>query len=316
MKFFLLFFGLLAFTSCNLNNNLSRKGSFFAIVIHGGAGSYNLTAESELEYRWKLSEALDSGFAVLQNGGTSIDAVESAILVLEESPLFNAGRGSVLNEDGIVEMDASIMEGKELKAGAVAGIKSFRHPIRIARLVMEKTPHILLAGDGAERFALQAGLKPIPIDSLITPKSLQEWKNKKNFRNGTVGAVAIDMYGNIAAGTSTGGMMMKKTGRVGDSPIIGAGTYANNNTCGISCTGWGEYFIKQAAAFQVSILMELKSYSLEKAIKKVLNTIKSMGATGGIIGIDKYGNIVTDFTTDAMPHAFKTSKGEHQIRIK
>ncbi|MGQ9818853.1 MAG: isoaspartyl peptidase/L-asparaginase family protein [Candidatus Kapaibacteriales bacterium] len=293
----------------------SQIKSFYAIVIHGGAGTYRLSRDEEIAYQDKLEEALDSGFTILQNGGSSVSAVESAIRVMEASPLFNAGLGSVLNEDGIVEMDASIMEGSELKAGAVAGIKSYLHPISIARLVMEKTPHVLLAGEGAERFALSMGFQPILADSLITPKALQEWKSRKESRKGTVGAVAIDRYGIISAGTSTGGMMMKMAGRIGDSPIIGAGTYANNYTCGISCTGWGEYFIKQSAAFQISMLMETKNFSLSQAIKEVLQKLKQMGATGGIIGIDKFGNVCTDFTTEAMPRAFRTSDGRKKILI-
>lgn len=316
VQFFIVIFLFLASLFCNCADGSSKHKSFFAIVIHGGAGGYNLTSEEETAYRQKLSEALDSGFTVLLNGGSSLSAVESAIRVMEESPLFNAGRGSVLNEDGIVEMDASIMDGKNLKAGAVAGIKNFLHPISIARMVMERTPHILLCGEGAERFAISVGFKPIAIDSLITPKTLLEWKNKKTSRKGTVGAVAIDRNGNISAGTSTGGMIMKMAGRVGDSPIIGAGTYANNNTCGISCTGWGEYFIKQSAAFQVSILMELMNYSIEQAVKAVLSKIKEMGATDGIIGIDRNGTIYMDFTTDAMPRAFRTSDGREQILIQ
>lgn len=292
-----------------------KINGFYAIVIHGGAGGYRLSPEEEISYRKILIEALDSGFAILKNGGSSVSAVESAIKVMESSPLFNAGLGSVLNEDGIVEMDASIMEGRELKAGAVAGVKSILHPISIARSVMEKTPHVLLAGDGAERFAFSCGFQPVPMDSLITPKALQEWKSRKESRKGTVGAVAIDRNGNISAGTSTGGLMMKMPGRIGDSPIIGAGTYANNRTCGISCTGWGEFFIKQSAAFQISMLIELKNYSLEQAIKEVLKKIKQMGATGGIIGIDKFGNIYMDFTTDGMPRAFRTSDGREKVLI-
>lgn len=307
-----LFFRLSLFS---LSQDFSQINGFYAIVIHGGAGGSPRNSEEEINYRNKLVEALDSGFTILKNGGSSISAVESAIRVMEASPLFNAGVGSVLNEDGIVEMDASIMEGKELKAGAVAGIKHFLHPISIARLVMEKSPHVLLAGDGAERFASSCGFQPIPKDSLITPNILEGWKSIKESRKGTVGAVAIDRNGNIAAGTSTGGMMMKMVGRIGDSPIIGAGTYANNRTCGISCTGWGEYFIKQSAAFQVSMLIELNNYTLEKSIKEVLRKIKQMGATGGIIGIDKFGNIYMDFTTDAMPRAFRNSRGEKEVLI-
>ncbi len=302
---------LLSFCQRNTQTNVNT----FAIVVHGGAGGYHLTAEEELLYRQGIEKALDAGYSVLEKGGSSLDAVEEAIKVMEESPLFNAGRGSVLNEAGYVEMDASIMEGRELKAGAVAGIKHYLHPISIAKKVMEKSPHVFLVADGAEKFALLQGFQPLPLDSLITSKRFQEWHKQKEKRYGTVGAVAIDKHGNIAAGTSTGGMGFKMEGRVGDSPIIGAGTYADNQSCGVSCTGWGEYFIKQVTAFQVSALVRYRKYNLQIAIDEVLQKIKEMGATGGIIGIDKRGNIGWAFSTDGMPRGYKKSDGRTKVLI-
>ncbi|MGC9077312.1 MAG: isoaspartyl peptidase/L-asparaginase family protein [Candidatus Kapaibacteriota bacterium] len=288
----------------------------FAIIVHGGAGGYKNDTVNNQKIKEVLADAVEKGFAVLEQGGTSVDAVETAVRILEDSPLFNAGKGSVLNEAGFVEMDASIMEGKTLKAGAVAGVRDFPNPITLARLVMERTPHVLFAGEGIEKLIDKFNLKRVNPDSLITPEKLEEYKTRKEKeRKGTVGAVAIDQNGNIAAATSTGGMANKMVGRVGDSPIIGAGTYAKNSTCGVSCTGWGEFFIRQNAAYQVSALMEFSKFPLQKAVEYVLKEIKEMGATGGIIAIDKDGNIAFDFTTEGMPCGFKTSKGDFKIFI-
>jgi beta-aspartyl-peptidase (threonine type) len=292
-----------------------QDGKPYAIVIHGGAGGYSPEAKVNQEYKKVIEQALLVGYSILEQGGTAIDAVEKAINVLEASPLFNAGVGSVLNEEGFVEMDASIMEGKDLRAGAVAGVRNYKYPISLARLIMEKTPHLLFAGSGVEKLIDSFKLERISPDSLITPQRKKEYLEKYGKSKGTVGAVALDKYGNIAAGTSTGGMFGKMVGRVGDSPIIGAGTYANNSTCGISCTGWGEYFIRQSAAFQVSALMELANYSLQKAIETVLLKIKKMGATGGMIGIDRLGNVAFDYTTEGMPCGFMKSNGEKMIII-
>ncbi|MCS6794690.1 MAG: isoaspartyl peptidase/L-asparaginase, partial [Raineya sp.] len=243
------------------------------IVIHGGAGvirKSDMTPEKEREYEAKLKEALEKGYAVLEKGGTSLDAVEVAIQVLEESPLFNAGRGCVLNNQGVPELDASIMNGKTLEAGAVAGINKVKSPIALARAVMTKSEHVMLVGSGAELFAKQQGLEMVKPSYFITEKRTEQLKKAKkqekdgkssnDFSNpdkkfGTVGCVALDKYGNLAAGTSTGGMMNKRYGRVGDSPIIGAGTYADNNGCAVSATGHGEYFIRSAVAFRVNALM-------------------------------------------------------------
>lgn len=317
IKFLLALISLVGFAvllfSCR--RDIPPNVNAFAIVVHGGAGGYHLTVEEELLYKQGIEQALNAGYSVLEKGGNSIDAVEEAIEVMEKSPLFNAGRGSVLNREGYVEMDASIMEGRELKAGAVAGIKHYLHPISIAKKVMEKSPHVFLVGDGAEKFALLQGFQPIPPDSLIVTKRLYDWKKQKEKRYGTVGAVAIDKNGNISAGTSTGGMEFKMEGRVGDSPIIGAGTYADNQSCGISCTGWGEYFIKQVAAFQVSALIRYQKYDIQTAINKVLRNIKGMGATGGIIGIDKQGNIGWGFSTEGMPRGYRKSDGSIKVLI-
>ncbi len=294
---------------------VGTRPNIYAIVVHGGAGGYKLNSEEEQLYKQEIEKALYAGYSILAGGGSSLDAVEEAIKVMEESPLFNAGRGSVLNEEGVVEMDASIMEGRELKAGAVAGIKHFLHPISIAKKIIEKTPHVFLIGEGAEKFASSEGFQKVPLDSLVVPKRFHEWEEQKEKRYGTVGAVAMDINGNIAAGTSTGGMNFKMEGRVGDSPIIGAGTYADNQICGVSCTGWGEYFIKQAAAFHISALIRYQKYDLQSAIEEVLRKIKAMGATGGIIGIDRNGNVSWGFSTEGMPRGYKKSDGSTKILV-
>ncbi len=292
-----------------------QKPKTFGIIIHGGAGGYTKDSALNKKYKEVIERALNVGYGILENGGSAIDAVEKAINILEESPLFNAGIGSVLNEEGFVEMDASIMEGKNLKAGAVAGVRDFLHPISLARLVMEKTSHLFFAGLGVEKLIDSFKLNRISPDSLITPEKKKEFLQKQKETKGTVGAVAIDMYGNIAAGTSTGGMSGKMVGRVGDSPIIGAGTYANNLTCGVSCTGWGEFFIRQSAAYQVSALIEFANYNIQTAVETVLSKIKKMKATGGIIAIDKDGNFAFDYTTEGMPCGFRKSNGEQKIFI-
>lgn len=286
----------------------------YAIIVHGGAGNYGDDSIANKRIKEIISFAVEQGYAILEKGGSALDAVETAVRILEDSPLFNAGIGSVLNEAGFVEMDASIMEGKTLKAGAVAGVRDYQNPIHLARLVMEETPHVLFAGEGIEKLIDKFKLKRIRPDSLITPEKMQEYqKNKETNGKGTVGAVAIDKYGNIAAATSTGGMANKMIGRVGDSPIIGAGTYAKNSTCGVSCTGTGEYFIRQSAAFQVSALIEFANFPLQKAVERVLNEIKEMGATGGIIAIDRDCNIAFDYTTRGMPCGFKSSMGDYKV---
>lgn len=290
----------------------------FGIVIHGGAGNIlpqHFTKELENQYHQKMKEALDKGYSILEKGGSAIDAVVAAIKVLEDSPLFNAGKGSVFNNLGQIEMDASIMEGQEMKAGAVAGVRRIKNPIEAARLVMEQTPHVLLIGQGAENLWTSKGYSLTDTSYFYDEKKFQQWrenqKNKAPNKHGTVGAVALDKQGNLAAGTSTGGMIDKMPGRIGDSPIIGAGTYACNNTCAISCTGHGEYFIRYAVAHTIHSKILYQKKSLRDAVHTTLfDELLPVGGTGGIIGIDKEGNIVMDFNTNGMYRGYRMSTGE------
>lgn len=298
----------------------------FGLVIHGGAGNIkreNISPEKEKEYINKLNEALQKGYSILENNGTALDAVNAVINILEDSPLFNAGKGAVLTEKGEAELDASIMDGKNLMAGAVAGLKHIKNPINLARLVMEKSPHVFMIGEGAEEFAKQNNIELVENSYFITEERFNQYKKAKekleqtqNEKHGTVGCVALDKNGNLAAGTSTGGMMMKKFGRVGDSPIIGAGTYANNNTCAVSATGHGEYFIRLSVAHEISNLMEYKNLSLQEAANElVLNRLKKMNADGGVIAIDKNGNVATPFNTTGMFRAYHVSGENPSIKI-
>ena len=306
------------FYSCNSNK------VDFAIVIHGGAGTIlkkNMSDEMELAYKLKLEEAINAGYNILEKNGSSKDAVEETIKILENSELFNAGKGSVLSNKGVVEMDASIMNGQNLNAGAISGIKTIKNPISAARLVMEKSEHVFLSGEGAEEFAKLQGLDIIDNEYFITEtrlKSLLNAKKRDSIKDnkfGTVGCVAIDKFGNITSGTSTGGMTNKKWNRIGDVPIIGAGTYANNNTCGISSTGWGEYFIRNVVAYDISSQIEYKKISIDLAAKNTLKKVKDLGGNGGVIGIDKNGNILMDFNTEGMYRGYKKSDGESEISI-
>ena len=306
------------FYSCNSNK------VDFAIVVHGGAGTIlkkNMSDEMELAYKLKLEEAINAGYNILEKNGSSKDAVEETIKILENSELFNAGKGSVLSNKGVVEMDASIMNGKNLNAGAISGIKTIKNPISAARLVMEKSEHVFLSGEGAEEFAKLQGLDIINNEYFITEtrlKSLLNAKKRDSIKDnkfGTVGCVAIDKFGNITSGTSTGGMTNKKWNRIGDVPIIGAGTYANNNTCGISSTGWGEYFIRNVVAYDISSQIEYKKISIDLAAKNTLKKVKDLGGNGGVIGIDKNGNILMDFNTEGMYRGYKKSDGESEISI-
>ena len=305
-------------SSCN------NKKIDFAIVVHGGAGTIikaNMSNEMELAYNQKLEEAINTGYKILENGGTSLDAVESTIKILENSELFNAGKGSVLSNEEIVEMDASIMNGNNLNAGAISGVRTIKNPISAARLVMEKSDHVFLSGIGAESFAKSKGLEIVNNEYFITQRRLNSLLNAKkrdtlkDNKFGTVGCVALDKFGNLASGTSTGGMTNKKWNRIGDVPIIGAGTYANNNTCGVSSTGWGEFFIRNVVAYDISSQIEYKNLSIDIAAKNTLNKVKNLGGSGGIVGIDKYGNIVMDFNTEGMYRAFKKSDGSLDIKI-
>lgn len=298
----------------------------YAMVIHGGAGvmdKKNMSPEMEYEYIKVLNRALHIGDSVLAYGGTCLDAIEETIVILEDSPLFNAGRGAVFTHDGIVELDASVMEGQTLKAGAIAGVRDVKNPIRVARTVMEKSEHVLLTGSGASQFAIEQGFKPVENSYFHTEKrlkSLQELLKKEresdtNDKHGTVGCVALDTYGNIAAGTSTGGMTNKKYGRVGDSPIIGAGTYANNQTGAFSCTGHGEYYIRLGFSRDISAMMEYQKLDIRKACRQEMEKLTRMGGTGGVIGIDKNGNIAMEFNTSGMFRGYIKSDGEKEVAI-
>jgi len=302
------------------------------LVVHGGAGTIlreNMTPEKEKAYHDVLTTALESGFAVLERGGKSIDAVVAAIKVMEDSPLFNAGKGAVFTNDGRNELDASVMDGSNLMAGAVAGVTTIKNPITAAYAVMTKSPHVMLSGKGAEKFAADLGLEIVKpsyfFDSARYQQLLRikEKENKSSSLNevfedpltrdvkfGTVGAVALDEYGNLAAGTSTGGMTNKKWGRIGDSPVIGAGTYANNKTCAVSSTGYGEYFIRLAVAHHISAMMEYAAYSLEAAADTVvMKKLPQLGGDGGIIALDRQGNIAMTFSSAGMYRGY-IKKGE------
>ncbi len=292
----------------------------YVIVIHGGAGNASnrdLNDEQQAEYKQKLSEALAIGEHILKNGGTCIEAIEKTINFLEDCPLFNAGKGAVYTHDGRNELDASIMQGWDLNAGAVARVTDIKNPISAAIKVMNHSKHVLLTGKGASQFAQEQNIEIVDSSYFFTEKrweSLQ--KILKAEKHGTVGCVALDKYGNLAAGTSTGGMTNKKYGRVGDSPIIGAGTYANNNTCAISATGHGEFFIRYTVAHDISALMEYKQMTLSEAADLVINKkLAEVGGNGGIIAVDKDGNISMSFNTNMMFRAFSKSTGEKYVAI-
>ena len=291
----------------------------YAIVIHGGAGTVireNTPKELQKKYEDKLKEALEVGYSILENGGNSIDAVEKTIKILEDSELFNAGKGSVLTNDEIVEMDASIMTGNDLNAGAVATLKTIKNPISAARAVLEKSEHVFLSGTGAENFAIDNGLETVNNSYFITEKQLKQIKKIKENKYGTVGCVALDKSGNITAGTSTGGMMNKKWNRIGDVPVIGAGTYANNKTCGISATGWGEYFIRNVVAYDISAMMEYQNKTMEEAAKiSIFEKVGKMGATGGVIGIDKNGKVMMEFNSPGMYRGYKTENSDYIVKM-
>jgi L-asparaginase / beta-aspartyl-peptidase len=281
----------------------------YAIVIHGGAGTIrkeNMSDELEKEYLDALHQALNIGEEILENGGTSLEAVEKTIRFLEDSPLFNAGKGAVFTNEGKNELDASIMDGSDLSAGAIAGVTTVKNPISLAKAVMENSEHVLLIGQGAEKFAEINELEIVDPAYFFTQNrfdGLQRAleKERKDDKYGTVGCVALDRYGNIVAGTSTGGMTNKKFNRVGDVPIIGAGTYANNKTCGISCTGHGEFFIRYTVAHDVSALMEYQHLSLSAAAKKVVQEkLVKAGGSGGLVGLDSKGNITMEFNSEGM----------------
>ncbi len=290
----------------------------YVLVIHGGAGNITperITPEKQGLYEQKLKEALAAGEKILASGGTAMDAVIAAVQLLEECPLFNAGKGAVFNADGKNELDASVMDGKTLKAGAVAGVMTIKSPVAAARRVMDSSAHVMMAGRGAEEFARVQGLEIVDPAYFYTEESWKEYlkvkaKIENQGRKGTVGAVALDEQGNLAAATSTGGMSYKKYGRIGDSPVIGAGTYANNESCAVSCTGHGEFFIRNSVAFDVSARMLYLGETVEQASGFIINEkLRSQGATGGLIALDKDGNIAMPFNTSGMFRGY-VKKGE------
>lgn len=317
----------------------------YVLVIHGGAGTIlksQMTPEKEKAYQSSLTRALETGYLILEKGGSALDAVEATVRVLEDDPLFNAGKGAVFTNEGKNELDAAIMNGKTLAAGAVAGVSTIRNPISAARAVMEKSPHVMMTGKGAEKFAREKGLQIVDPSYFFTEdrwKSLQKekkedslnslkdrqlqqrqtlLKQKENsdYKYGTVGAVALDRHGNLAAATSTGGMTNKRFGRVGDAPIIGAGTYANNETVAISGTGWGEYFIRLVMAKTISDMMEFGKMTLSDAANEmVMKKLPALGGDGGLIAVDKSGNIALPFCTSGMYRAFRKSNGEKGVMI-
>ncbi len=307
------------------------------LVIHGGAGTITkelMSSELEQAYLKGLQDALDAGFAVLQEGGSAINAVKAASVILEDDLLFNAGRGSVFTKKGLQEMDAAIMDGKHLEAGAVAGVRNVRNPIVLATEVLEHSDHVFLSGKGANDFAIKQGVKLEPDEYFFSQFRYDQWKAVRDSDNymldhtlsdvnelkekkfGTVGAVACDQHGNIAAATSTGGMTNKKYGRIGDTPMIGSGTYANNNTCAVSCTGHGEVFIRAVAAYDVSALMEYKRLSVHEACNEVvMNKLARMDGEGGAICVDAKGNYAMIFNSDGMYRGVKSSDGTNKVAI-
>jgi beta-aspartyl-peptidase (threonine type) len=322
------------------------------LVIHGGAGTIlrsNLTPELEAQYTAALTAALDAGYAILDSGGTSLDAVVASIRLLEDSPLFNAGVGAVMTADGNCELDASIMNGADRAAGAVAGVRRVRNPITLARDVMERSAHVMLTGEGAERFAESIGHTLVDNSYFHTERRREQLEDAKKAealkksggssartkeqlfsefahvagdgdatgggKFGTVGCVALDRHGNLAAGTSTGGMTNKRWGRVGDSPVIGAGTYADNATCAVSATGWGEFFIRASAAHEIASRIRYGNETVDDAAKMTIDAIGQMGGTGGVIAIDRNGAITMPFNTEGMYRAWRTASGDSGIAI-
>ena len=308
----------------------------FGLVLHGGAGTIErskMTPEREREYRAGLERALMAGYEILKRGGSSLDATEAAVRVLEDDPHFNAGKGAVFTSAGTNEMDAAIMDGKTPAAGAVASLKHIKNPISLARLVMEKSGHVMMDGEGAEAFARENGIELVDQKYFYTQERWEALEKVKaaeksrtgaagkafvitdQDRHGTVGAVALDRNGNLAAATSTGGTTNKRPGRVGDSPVIGAGTYANNATCAVSATGDGEYFIRATVAHDVSALMEYRAMSLKEAAQSVLDKVAKLGGSGGLIAIDRHGNIALPFNTSGMYRGYVDPNGKFVVEI-
>ena len=319
IRLFIFLFTLIIASSCTEKNQHERPD--FVLVIHGGAGTIlkkNITPEKEKLYINKLNEALTVGSEILKKGGSSLDAVTQTIMVMENSPLFNAGKGAVFTAEGVNEMDASIMDGRNLNAGAVAGVRHIKNPILAARTVMEDTKHVMLVGQGADEMAENNGLELVDSSYFFTENRWESYlkAKEKADKHGTVGAVALDNYGNLAAATSTGGMTYKMKGRIGDSPIIGAGTYADNNTCAVSATGHGEYFIRNVVAYDISALMKYKGMSLQQAADEVImKKLKNINAEGGIIAVEKNGNIAMTFNSAGMYRGYISSDGKSEVLI-
>ena len=315
----IIIFSILSFILI-INQNIfsqDKKGNY-TIVIHGGAGYFPKDSPEELKQQYiiSLTEALNIGKDILAGGGTSIDAVEKVINYLENNILFNSGRGAVFNSEGKHELDASIMQGKDLSCGAVAGVTIIKNPISLARLVMEKTEYVLFAGKGADDLGIQFGVDIVPNSYFRDSTKYQKWLQSKlpKQQGETTGCVALDQYGNITAGTSTGGRQNKTPGRVGDTPLINAGTYANNKTCGVSATGIGELFIRNTVAYNISALMEYKGYTLKQACDEMIYN-RLPKESGGIIAIDRDGNYEMPFNTSSMMRAVANSNGEFKVEI-
>ncbi|ETK09123.1 asparaginase [Tannerella sp. oral taxon BU063 isolate Cell 6/7/9] len=307
------------------------------MVVHGGAGTITkeeMTPELEKSFLEGLQQALDAGYSILEKGGAAVEAVKAANIALEDNPLFNAGRGSVYTKQGVQEMDAAIMNGKTLEAGAVAGVRNIRNPIKLAMEVMQNSDHVFLSGKGASDFAIKQGIKQEPDEYFFSQYRYDQWKEARDSDNysldhssndisklnkkkiGTIGAVACDVNGNVAAATSTGGMTNKKYGRVGDTPVIGGGTYANNHTCAVSCTGHGEVFIRAVAAYDVSALVEYKGLSLTDACNEVvLNKLVQMQGEGGLIAVNSNGEFAMVFNSEGMYRGVKNSDGINETNI-
>ena len=282
-----------------------------AIVIHGGAGWFsNMSPDEIKDLKKGLKTAADKGFDILENGGSSVDAVEAAIIILEDNPLFNAGRGSVYTSEERQEMDASIMTGKDNEAGAVSSVTNVKNPISLARHVMEETPHVMFTSSGAEKLAKDNNIEQVEQSYFANPDRLKSLKKAQENKKGTVGVVAIDKNRVITAGTSTGGMTNKAPGRVGDSPIIGAGTWVENNSCGVSATGHGEYFIRFSVAKEICVKARYQNKSIQQASTEVMNQLKEIGADGGVIVMDSQGNYAFAFNTPAMARAYKDASSE------
>ena len=339
MRMFYILLSLIFFFGCDSAlKEAKRTVPTFGIVIHGGAGTIlrkNMTPEMEIAYREILSKAINRGHEILKNGGSSQEAVEKTIHVMEDSPLFNSGKGAVLTADETIALDASFMHGGSLDAGAIAGVQTIKNPISAAIAVMENSPHVMLSGKGADQFAMEQGLEIVDPNYFMTErrvKALKRVKEReaaskvstalgeteyfKNQRYGTVGCVALDKSGTLAAGTSTGGMTNKKWGRIGDAPIIGAGTYANNETCAVSATGWGEFFMRSVVAHDISALMEYKGLSIKEAAYAVIHEkVGKLGGDGGVVAIDHKGNIAMEMNTPGMYRAHMDASGNLTIKI-